>query len=51
MYEGEMKNDEFNGYGTHTWANGTRYYKGEFKNNRRHGNGKSVYENGDIYED
>ena len=48
-YEGNWKNNVFNGYGKYTWENGT-VYEGNYKNNAKNGYGKNTWPNGDIYE-
>ena len=44
IYEGEMKNNKFEGYGKYIWENG-EYYIGQFVNNLRHGKGILYYNN------
>eukprot|EP00978_Attheya_sp_CCMP212_P004038 scaffold8672_cov50-Attheya_sp.AAC.4 len=48
VYEGNWKDDEFDGQGTYTWADGD-HYEGEFKNDMMNGNGKRVDKDGDMY--
>lgn len=42
-YEGEWRNDQFNGYGELIRANGTPVYVGEWKNGQYHGKGRATY--------
>ena len=47
-YEGEVKDNNFNGQGTYTWANGA-IYVGEFKDGKRHGYGEYIGPTGNKY--
>ena len=42
LYEGELKNNRFDGLGTFYYEDG-RYYIGQFKNGNRHGKGQLFY--------
>ena len=48
-YEGEWKEDNINGQGKYTFADG-KSYEGEFKNNKFHGQGKFTLADGTIIE-
>ena len=53
IYEGEYKNDKFNGKGILHYQYGSTpntKYEGEFKDNKPNGKGKFIYPNGTIYE-
>ena len=45
MYEGQFKNDAYEGYGR-LFYNGISFYEGFFKNNCYNGRGKYVNQNG-----
>lgn len=48
-YEGEWRNDQFNGYGELIRANGIPVYVGEWKNGQYHGKGRATYgPNGNV---
>ena len=49
IYEGEFKNNEFDGKGKRYLDNG-KFYEGEFINGKYHGKGKLFFENGNFYE-
>ena len=48
-YEGEYKNDYWDGKGTFYWKNGDKY-EGEWKNNEKYGKGIMYYNNGNRFE-
>jgi hypothetical protein len=48
-YEGNFKNDKFEGKGTYYYENGKIKYDGEWVNDKFEGNGKEYYENGKYY--
>jgi len=48
-YDGEFKNDRYEGTGVMTWSNGAKYV-GQFLNNNKHGVGKEWYGQGDRFE-
>ncbi len=45
-YEGQLKNNKFEGYGTHFRPDGTIRYQGEFKEGVYHGKGIWYHPNG-----
>ena len=45
---GCLSGDCENGYGTYTWASGSKYV-GEWKDNKHHGQGTYIFDNGDKY--
>ena len=47
-YEGEFKNDMFEGYGIYCYSNGD-IYEGEFKIDLKNGYGKYYYSDGRVY--
>ncbi|HEX3036090.1 MAG TPA: peptidylprolyl isomerase, partial [Thermodesulfobacteriota bacterium] len=47
-YEGELKNDRFEGNGTMTWSDGSKYV-GEWKDDQRHGEGTMTWSDGTKY--
>ncbi|PPR78806.1 MAG: Secreted effector protein PipB2 [Alphaproteobacteria bacterium MarineAlpha3_Bin5] len=47
-YEGDWKNDQYNGIGTLTDSIGNRYF-GQFKNGKFHGYGTAHFANGNTY--
>ncbi len=49
VYEGDFKNNAFDGYGIFTFANGS-WYEGEWKNNHYDGKGIFKWADGRIYE-
>lgn len=49
IYEGEFKDNLFEGNGVMMYANGDRY-EGEWKSNKKEGKGAMMYANGDRYE-
>eukprot|EP00746_Dinoflagellata_sp_MGD_P087978 gnl/MRDRNA2_/MRDRNA2_34853_c0_seq1.p1 gnl/MRDRNA2_/MRDRNA2_34853_c0~~gnl/MRDRNA2_/MRDRNA2_34853_c0_seq1.p1 ORF type:complete len:205 (+),score=40.89 gnl/MRDRNA2_/MRDRNA2_34853_c0_seq1:101-715(+) len=48
IYDGDFKNDQYDGSGIMGWANGSRYV-GQFANSLKHGMGKEWYGQGDRY--
>lgn len=48
FYEGEWKDNAFNGKGTYKFMDGS-YYKGDWRHNEKHGVGIYCYSNGDTY--
>lgn len=44
-YDGEFKDDTYNGHGVYDWANDTKY-DGEFKDGKRHGRGVTISADG-----
>lgn len=48
VYEGDFKNDRYDGQGIMSWANGAKYM-GQFLNNEKHGMGKEHYGQGDKF--
>ena len=48
-YEGEFKDDNFNGDGVYHFVKGDRY-EGEFKDEKKHGTGAFYFVNGNRYE-
>jgi hypothetical protein len=49
IYDGNFKNDKYDGSGIMSWANGSRYV-GQFVNNLKHGTGREWYGQGDRYQ-
>ena len=49
IYEGQLKNDIYNGFGRYIYPNGS-YYIGHWKDGRRSGWGKLVDKNGRVFE-
>ena len=49
IYEGEWKDDLFDGHGKYTWVNG-EVYEGQWKDGVKNGLGKHTCINGDVYE-
>lgn len=48
-YDGESKNDMFDGYGVlYHYGTNVPFYEGEFKNDMRHGTGTSYSETGEV---
>ena len=48
IYEGEYKDDEWEGNGVYYTPNGD-IYRGNFKQRKFHGQGKYTYANGEVY--
>jgi hypothetical protein len=48
-YDGDFKNDMYDGTGIMAWANGSRYV-GQFASNLKHGTGREWYGQGDRYQ-
>ena len=48
-YEGQLKNNEYDGKGIYYYKGGDRY-EGEYKNDKKEGRGIYYYKEGDIYE-
>ena len=48
VYYGQMEGGQCNGYGTWTYASGSKYV-GEWKNNKRHGQGTHTLASGIYY--
>ena len=49
VYEGQIQNDQCNGYGIMYYANGD-VYEGQWKNDYPHGEGVATLVNGEVYE-
>ena len=49
IYQGEMKDSNFNGEGKYIESNG-QIYEGDFINGEKNGNGKIIFKDGTIYE-
>ena len=47
-YDGQWKDDLFNGDGEYQWSDG-RKYKGEFRDGKHNGHGKMIYIEDDEY--
>ena len=47
-YEGNFRNDEFDGEGCFLWSNKKKAYIGEFKGNKMNGKGKIIYSTGQM---
>ena len=50
IYEGEFKDDKFNGIGKYFYDKGDTY-EGDFLNGEFHGQGKYVFEDGSLFHD
>ena len=48
-YEGDVKNNKFDGQGIYYFKNGNKKYDGQFKENKFNGRGTEYYKNGSIY--
>jgi hypothetical protein len=46
-YEGEWRDDDFNGFGTYIWSEGDKYI-GEWRDGQRHGKGTYIFEDGEV---
>ena len=47
-YQGDFKNDKFNGYGVFKWPTGV-VYKGNWQNGEMHGEGELTTENKEVF--
>ena len=50
VYNGEFKNNLFEGYGTYKWALEEEEYKGYWKSGDMHGTGMIIYADNTVYE-